>query len=109
MKTFLFACLCVLSLHSFATDPINPSEDSELRRKGIIASPNPCRDRIHISIGEAESARVQVYNIVGKLMAEEYVKNTNASFDLSSYPSGIYIYAVTTEGKKISTGKLVKQ
>jgi hypothetical protein len=79
---------------------------------GISVYPNPNTGvfTMELSVGSGQST-VEIYNILGeKIMNEQLTKASN-QIDLSSQPSGIYLYRVikTENGNLVGEGKVVIQ
>jgi hypothetical protein len=61
--------------------------------------PNPANESVTIentSPGTAEDIRVSVYDMQGRLLADQMLKQDKLSFDISAYSSGMYIVRVQT-------------
>jgi hypothetical protein len=71
----------------------------------IIIYPNPATNRIMIIYADNQSVNLSVYNIVGELVLQRELVNTENEIDISSLTTGIYILKVTgsdwTAQKKI--------
>jgi len=49
-------------------------------------------------------AKLKIYNLQGKLLCEEIFQNaTLESFDIGTFPKGIYIESAVVDGKNMST------
>lgn len=74
--------------------------------------PNPANDFAYIDYtvnGNFTSANVSFFNLLGKQLAE-YPLNKNSDklrINTSSWESGIYMYQLIIDGKKIATKKLL--
>ncbi len=80
---------------------------------GIVnVYPNPCNGIFTIQFNKAELGAkntIQIYNMLGDKIYSEGLKNTGykSLIDISSQPSGIYLYRVASEaGNIITTGKI---
>lgn len=74
--------------------------------KALKISPNPTFDVVQIQL--ESDARVQVFNMQGRLMQQFSLQPGFMTLDLNNLPAGVYhLQAQTTEG--YYAGKLVKQ
>jgi N-acetylneuraminic acid mutarotase len=81
---------------------------------GISVYPNPSNGQFNLQITNYEVGikNIEVYNILGeKVYSNPFaIHNSQFTIDLSSQPSGIYLYRVMAEdGNLIGEGKLVIQ
>jgi len=87
---------------------------SILEQQGeITIYPNPSTGVFIIELNneKAEVKNIEVYNILGEQVCSQSSTNRSSlSIDLSSDPSGIYLYRIITKnGDLISSGKMVLQ
>jgi sugar lactone lactonase YvrE len=55
-------------------------------------------------------AQIKVYNLLGESICEAGITTETTRLDISSRPTGVYIYRITDEnGNCISTGKIIKE
>ncbi|MCI4669403.1 MAG: M12 family metallo-peptidase [Bacteroidia bacterium] len=79
----------------------------------VIARPNPTKDLLFVDLLDinAPEAALKLVDLRGKTISSKSVQvangNANASFDLSSLPSGIYLLEVQSNGSK-RVSKIVK-
>ena len=78
----------------------------------VSVFPNPSNGVFTLQMrAEKQSGEkiIEVYNMLGeKVYSQIPILNTQYSIDISSQPSGVYLYRVITEtGNVVSTGKLV--
>ena len=74
----------------------------------ISVGPNPFCDYIGISMAnDAQSAKVKVYNTMGKLILTKSFAEKSFRLSTKNIPSGVYILQVESNGK-IHTQKVVK-
>ncbi|WP_282072513.1 T9SS type A sorting domain-containing protein [Polaribacter atrinae] len=69
--------------------------------------PNPARDFIKVSAVE-NFDKVEIYNLLGKLIYEETVSNNNKEINVSNLSDGIY-FIKASKGKSVGTYKFIKQ
>lgn len=79
--------------------------------KQIAVYPNPVVDKVNIKLEkELRNARVKILNMTGQIILDEEFKSLSSekSFDISGYPSGVYLlYVQSDEGSFIK--KLIKK
>jgi hypothetical protein len=72
--------------------------------------PNPSSDKLNISIGSADIARVKVslFDFGGNDITAKMRRNNEdgLSFDVTAIPSGIYLVRIN-DGFKVTTKKVV--
>lgn len=73
-------------------------------RAGVY--PNPCTDRLFVA--SAGGCRIVIYNIYGQKYDELTTADDTVSFDLSTYPSGMYLVEIS-DGVARKTIKVIKQ
>lgn len=74
--------------------------------------PNPANDYAYIDykiLGDFEAGNVSFFNLLGKQIAEYEIGRTTERLKVntSSWESGIYMYQLVIDGKKIATKKLL--
>ncbi|MES2629578.1 MAG: T9SS type A sorting domain-containing protein [Bacteroidota bacterium] len=77
----------------------------------ISVFPNPVKDKLSITLTDfanGQNIRFAIYNVVGKMVKEEVIVGTSTSVDVSAFSTGIYFYKIHSNGKELSSGKLVK-
>jgi len=73
----------------------------------ISVYPNPSSGLVNIYMNNSNNARIEVYNMVGKLVHRKNVVNETETIDLSGQ-KGMYIIKVSN-GNSVSTQKLIVQ
>ena len=79
---------------------IEEAHDSGL--KVAIAYPNPGKDVLNIRTG-LQNARVEVYDLSGKLICNQEITENITSINAESWPSGVYVWKVYTNQAGPST------
>jgi hypothetical protein len=115
----------LLQINLFASDPQNPQNGStvyfdeldyesltvglqENDAANINVYPNPAVDDVFFNIGAYETARVNIYNVLGTSVLEQVVTQTQNSVSLLQLTHGAYIWQLTTrKGEAIKAGKLI--
>lgn len=90
------------------TKKINPN----LKREGILVTPNPVSDQLSVTFLEIgpNLVSVEVYNTLGQLIARKRPSaalNNRLLFDLANEPNGIYFVKILYTNRKI-TKKIIK-
>ena len=88
-----------------AFESISEAHDNGL--KVAIAYPNPGKDVLNIRTG-LKDARVEVYDMTGKLIHNTEISHSVISINTESWPSGTYIWKVISNGKLAESGKWLK-
>ena len=71
--------------------------------------PNPTTDYISVSTDQKFDGSFKLNNIFGKILLEGEISKEGKKIDLLKFRSGIYIISVyDTEGKKVTTRKIIK-
>jgi len=65
------------------------------RASGISVYPDPATDRIRITVKDPSAKIIRIYDLQGRCLSEFTTLNKTSIVDVSHYPSGIYILAVT--------------
>lgn len=80
-----------------------------LEKASISISPNPTKGLLKIRIPDTTLRPVlQVVSLEGKTIAKITITDSYQDFDISSYPSGIYLFQITN-GTEVETWKIIKQ
>ena len=81
-------------------------QDNE--KNSVTFYPNPAQEDIYIE-NLTEAAEIEVYTISGKKLLQQQVNSSTESINISNLSIGIYFYSFKQNGKKIKTGKLIKE
>lgn len=65
--------------------------------------PNPCTDVLHLENNFSKDASIKIYDITGKMVMESTAITNDIT--VSSLSGGMYTFAITMEGQKVSYGK----
>ena len=76
--------------------------------KVAIAYPNPGGSEMHIHTA-VENAAVEVYDMNGRLVAQQPVTETETVLDATDWAAGTYVWKVVSDKAEIETGKWVKE
>jgi hypothetical protein len=72
-------------------------------------SPNPCADVLHVLLSlESQGAKIQICNLMGAVLLEQSIRDTNMlqSLNVHSLANGVYIVRIL-DNKLTSAGKKV--
>jgi uncharacterized repeat protein (TIGR01451 family) len=78
----------------------------------VIAMPNPFQDQTILEVkGLARNTglRLQVFDLRGKVVREMYSENEFFHLKKGDWPSGIYMFKITQNGKLVGSGKLMAE
>jgi len=90
---------------------VSPFEEANTN-DGVSIYPNPFSTYTTIMINDASASNayeLKIYNVLGEEKVNMTVRNQATILDANILPSGIYFYNVTSNNKKIYTGKLISQ
>lgn len=60
--------------------------------------PNPTKDKINIIFRDEKEKKIAVYNLQGKLLLQQEMKEISNQIDLSTFASGMYLIKITGMG-----------
>lgn len=76
----------------------------------LTISPNPTTGVLRCSFNnELTNARLQVFDVFGKLLMEQPVTENTTVLDLSDRASGVYFLRVVSDNKVVTTQKVVRR
>ena len=73
-----------------------------------VAYPNPGKDVLNIRTA-LQNARVEIYDLIGKLVCKKEITENVTSINAESWPSGVYVWKVIADGKEAEVGKWIKE
>ncbi len=72
--------------------------------------PNPTAEKLNLKIEKFEGLSYHLFDVTGKLVKQEVIKQKNTTIGVTDYPKGTYILSLTQQGnKKIKTYKIIKK
>ncbi|MFD0931437.1 T9SS type A sorting domain-containing protein [Psychroflexus salinarum] len=84
----------------------------EFTSKNFQVYPNPAKDVLNIEIlnSSYQNLKFEIYSLLGQKVAEADFKNQNkvSNFDISSFPTGVYLVVITDNKSLKETLKFVK-
>ena len=90
------------------SDFLNVEEAHNAGFAVATAYPNPGGSEMHIRT-TVENAAVEVYDMNGRLVAQQPVTETETVLDATGWAAGTYIWKVISAGKDVESGKWVKE
>ena len=99
-------------LGNLVTEDINDPVGIESHSRdafSIVLYPNPTSGNLQLRSSELPLAKVQVFDLFGKMLTEQDLNNLNGSVSLSGLASGVYVVKVFAENQTVVTRKVVKQ
>ena len=89
---------------------INEAETSE---KSIVVYPNPGNNMLNIraavTMWQPYNARVEVYDMSGRMVYGQEITENVTSINTTSWPAGSYVWRVVADGKEAECGKWIKE
>ncbi len=82
--------------------------EEEKEKQEISVYPNPFENRLTVNSIGYENATFVLQNILGQKMISQTI-NGKTEIPVSDFDSGVYFYSVISEGKVVSSGKLLKE
>lgn len=76
--------------------------------KVALAYPNPGGNILNVCTS-LSNARVEVYDTMGQQVHEQEIKERETTINAETWPSGLYVWKVYSNGKETETGKWVKE
>jgi len=76
----------------------------------IMAYPNPTVDKLVLRIDSFNGGKLafQLFDLNGRLLFHDSIKNTETEVSMQNYESGVYILKIVSTGKEIRTFKIIK-
>lgn len=73
-----------------------------------MAYPNPGKDVLNIRTA-LPNAQVEIYDLNGRLVHSQRITAVVTTIDALTWPSGIYVWKVISNGKEAESGKWIKE
>lgn len=89
---------------------IGMEEMQQLKEEPLIVYPNPVNDLLYIALNLPDDwiATAELFDLQGKLVASAQPTNQLIHFNISNFPSGLYVLKVITQRGAIITKKVLK-
>ena len=81
--------------------------EAEVSESQVEVYPNPGNNTLNIRTA-LQNARVEVYDLSGKVIHSQKTTANITSINAESWPSGAYVWKVVTNGKEAEIGKWIK-
>jgi hypothetical protein len=88
---------------TFPPGACTPTGIEEQGPLGLKTYPNPSKDILYLENNFSKDAVITVYDIAGKKMME--LASFGNELNVSSLPSGMYMFMITLEGEKVAYSK----
>jgi hypothetical protein len=73
----------------------------------VIVYPNPANNEVNFVLGLYSNLQLSIYNSTGERMIFQSLYHSQ-TIDISSFPSGMYVYLLTGKNGFTETGKIIK-
>jgi hypothetical protein len=73
----------------------------------VIVYPNPVKNELHFDLGLYSNLQLSIYNSTGERIIFQSLLHSQ-TIDISSFPSGMYVYLLTGKNGFTETGKIIK-
>ncbi len=97
---------CGLSVRCMKDFPLDIKEIPSIN--GMQIYPNPAKDKVNIVFKTAGQHQLFIYNMMGMLLLQQHLGDSNNLIDIHALESGLYILQVTEENQHAET-ILIKQ
>ncbi len=104
--SFILAILLFCNLKAISNgnpfEPISNVQNQDLPNK-VLYYPNPAKDFINIQFPEVGTYKVNIFNLVGEKVIEEFIiQNNQKKIDLSILRKGMYFISFEENGKIVT-------
>jgi hypothetical protein len=82
---------------------------NETSQLNCSMAPNPASDRVHLQLASGTISKVEVFDMVGKLVLSNQSESNLLTLDISALESGLYSVRVTADDHSVSVQKLIKR
>lgn len=95
-------------LNTYVSTLIVSLDEQQLAGEEVQIYPNPNNGRFKVQTDEPfNNAQITIYDLKGQVVYEEaQIYGTTVDFNLSNYPSGVYMLTIT-DGERFMNGKLI--
>ncbi len=73
-----------------------------------VAYPNPGKDVLNIRTALLD-AWVEVYDVNGKLVHSQEITENVTTINVETWPAGMYVWKMISDGKEVENGKWIKE
>ncbi|MBW6482924.1 MAG: T9SS type A sorting domain-containing protein, partial [Vicingaceae bacterium] len=88
----------------------NETNATNTKENGITLYPNPANSQITVTHQlETKNGTVslEIMDIMGRVLLNKTINNTNNNIDINQLSSGLYFFTVSQNGNVLESGKLV--
>lgn len=84
------------------------SKETEAAKPALQVYPNPARHSIYFeAAGLEENTRLEVYDLLGRLVRTEYPDQSAWYFNRENLPAGTYLYRLSRNEENLDAGKMI--
>lgn len=84
-----------------------PLSVQDFDKDKLVLYPNPLQDRLYLE-NLTKPVEIEIYSLSGKVLLHQEVDISTGQVNVSQLSEGIYLYQLSQNGRKVKTGKLVK-
>lgn len=74
----------------------------------LLVYPNPSTGHFIVENKDASNSTYLIMDLNGKILKSGVLQSTNSIVDITSYPAGIYVLEILSNGETLSINKLIK-
>jgi len=89
--------------------PLSPLGIPESKKSIFEVSPNPASDFVNVFTDIYDETEISIYNLTGKLVANQPLNESPQRIAVTDLKNGIYIMRLTANGKKIQSTQIIVQ
>ncbi len=103
------ATSCTVEVNITDPDNVCGLSTEEFIRNEVLLFPNPASSSVQITWGNSTLKSITIYDMLGKLIVTEKIKNNQiqTSFDVSNLNTGIYLVQLSDESNNVTTKRLI--
>jgi hypothetical protein len=97
--------------HTIVAHLITVGVDENTVTEEISVWPNPVESSCHVRIPEMNGnvVELQMFDAQGKLLQRERFEGDEIEMDFSGRPSGMYLLRIVSDGKVVTTRKVIRK
>ena len=101
----------MLALTPVSTKSADKTDLLKTRESAFTVYPNPGTGIFTITTHTIENGLIEVYNLAGNRIYQTELKTNTSDYklDLSAYPRGMYLVTIRSNGKEVSTQRLIME
>ncbi|MEI6696103.1 MAG: T9SS type A sorting domain-containing protein [Bacteroidota bacterium] len=83
--------------------------NEKINQSEIAVYPNPAKASINFNTGMYSNYHLSIFNALGQTIIQQHCTSSQNTFDIQSYPQGMYYYKLVSDKGKVISGKFVKE